>query len=167
MKSRIRTNVSIIVMSLSIAAFNASAQEVLPSIPLSQFSQWESVGEVEIAGERYTKLYSVDSERRGMPQQLSMDASASLFVGDTLLATSSANGPMEVSGGLFLRLAPSVNPSQFAHSSQLEIVHSGSEIVLVRTKQDQNLLPLISLLEADTRVEQVRLELVGGTNRPQ
>lgn len=139
--------------------------EQLPPLPVDAQASLHAAGEVEMNGKRYTKL-APTAAAPGM-LRAAPTVSEGLFVGDRLLAEGSTLGPVEVSGGIFVRLAPGVSAQQFAADNQLDVVFAGTDIVLFKAAAGGDLLPLLAELERDPRVSQAKLELVGQRNRPQ
>ncbi|MGF1687560.1 hypothetical protein L4C36_12805 [Photobacterium japonica] len=160
------TLIGSVLMAGSVVTSAHAALSDLPSLPVQ--AAWVAAGDVQIAGEQYTKLAPATQARSARTFGLPVaNDEVSVQVGDRLLAEGSRQGPAEVSGGILVRLTAGVNAEQLAQENQLEIVYSTPEIVLFKAQAGNNLLPVIAGLDGDSRVEHVRLELVSGVNLPQ
>ncbi|KLV03207.1 hypothetical protein ABT56_20535 [Photobacterium aquae] len=164
---KIRMHVILAGCLLAAGTMVVSAQAAVSDLsPLPVQQQWVAVGDIAIAGERYTKLLPAD-ERSTMRVLPAPVAEQGVFAGDRLLLAGSGQGPSKVSGAIVIRLEVGVNAAQLAQDSQLELVFSHGDMVLLKALDGQDLLPVIETLEHDDRVRQVQLELVGNLNRPQ
>lgn len=167
MKNKYWMTPGLIALTLSAVTVQANSLDELPPLPIVQ-TQWQPAGDVEIAGERFTKLTSTTSRSRMAPRVLSAASTADgVFVGDRLLAEGATQGPVSVSGGIFVRLSPGVSAQQLAAKYPLDIVFAGKDIVLLKANHGGDLLPLIAGLDGDAWVRTVTLELVGHQNLPQ
>ncbi|PSW11659.1 hypothetical protein C9I98_23755 [Photobacterium sanctipauli] len=161
----LRICISALALSVSLNAI--AAIEPLPPLPSDSVIQWQPVGSLVLGGQPYSKLQPVISGKRSK-RVAPMVTGGQLFIGDTLLANGSAEGPVEVTGGLFLRLSPEVSSMDLFRELQLELVYERSGTAFVRTTgQQKDLLPMLASLENDSRIQQLQLELVGNINRPQ
>ena len=155
-----------LVLGVSAMAAHASGPLLhLPEQPLAV--QWQPAGKVTIAGQSYTKLSEATAQAPKVARFSALPADDGVFVGDRLLAQGSKVGPVSVSGGVVVRLAPGVNVEQVAHAHQLDIVFVGQGVALLKSQQQRDLLVLLESLGQDSKVETASLELVSGLNIPQ
>ena len=160
------TLIGSVLMAGSVVTSAQAALSDLPSLPVQ--AAWVAAGDVQIAGEQYTKLAPATQARSARTFGLPVaGGDVSVQVGDRLLQAGSRQGPAEVSGGILVRLAAGVSAQQVAQDNQLDIVYSTQDVVLFKAQAGNNLLPVIDGLDGDSRVDHVRLELVSGVNLPQ
>ena len=147
-------------------ASSLPALPVLATVPVQAQAEWVPAGDVQIAGEQFTKLAPAAQTRAARTFSVP-GAALTVQAGDRLLQAGSHQGPVEVSGGILVRLSPGVSAQQLAQDGQLALVFSTPEIAFLKAPAGHNLLPVVAALDSDRRVERVSLDLVSGANLPQ
>jgi len=140
----------------------------LPRLPANHATQMVTVGFIEIEGQRYEKVMApsrLKSLSNAPNKQLSL-SQPGLFSGD-MIKHGKLSHVERISGNLLISTTDNTLLESIAKSHQLAISYSLNNMAILKAPKGQELISLLNLLKADSRIKVVKLERIVNKMHPE